>query len=160
MEVRCAFCRRHFYKKSGRHRFCSPACRYRGQALTQATKYDRAQKRLRAELAPAVAAGRVSCSRCGLLIEPGEQWHLDHAENADPHDYRGVSHAYCNTTAPMTRAKRERALLEDDPERGIFWSPPMGAHGQQERWSRPWTAWRNDPAYAAVLTRGTHRRNS
>jgi hypothetical protein len=153
MEVRCATCKRHFHKKSGRHRFCSPACRYRGHALTQATKYDQAHKRLRAELAPAVVAGRVSCSRCDLPISPGEQWHLDHADNGNPNAYRGASHAYCNTIAPMTRAKRERVLLEDDPERGIYWSPPMGANGQQERWSRPWHDWRNDPDYAAVLSR-------
>ena len=152
MEVRCANCNRHFYNKSGRHRFCAPACRYQGQALTQATKYDRAHKRLRAELAPAVAAGRVSCSRCDLPISPGEQWHLDHVDNGGPHDYRGVSHAYFNSIAPMTRARREGVLLEDDPERGIYWSPPR-AHGEQERWSRPWSDWRNEPEYAGLVRR-------
>jgi hypothetical protein len=153
MEVRCANCNRHFYKKSGRHRFCTPACRYAGQALAQKTKYDHAHKRIRAQLAPAVATGRVPCSRCALPIAPGEQWHLDHADNGNPHDYRGVSHAYCNTTAPMTRAKQEPELKEDDPERGVFWSPPNDTNGAQMRWSRPWSDWRNDPEYAALLNR-------
>lgn len=28
--------------------------------------------------APAVAAGEVRCWRCGVLIAPGEEWHLGH----------------------------------------------------------------------------------
>jgi hypothetical protein len=51
VEARCANCNRRFYK-GGRHRFCTPACRYQGQALAQATKYDRTHKRLRAQVAP------------------------------------------------------------------------------------------------------------
>jgi hypothetical protein len=32
--------------------------------------------------------------------------------------------------------------FEDDPERGIFWSPPSEPGGKPQRWSRPWYDWR------------------
>ena len=37
------------------------------------------------------------CSRCDERIQPGDTWHLDHAD--DRETYLGPSHARCNTSA-------------------------------------------------------------
>lgn len=57
--------------------------------------YGAEHQRLRREWAKKVAAGGVSCARCGLPIEPGTRWDLAH----DPMDrsrYWGAEHARCN----------------------------------------------------------------
>src|SRR5262245_48007686 len=51
----------------------------------------------RRQLAPVVATGKVSCCRCGELIQPGEAWHLDHRD--DRRGYLGPAHAACNLRA-------------------------------------------------------------
>lgn len=60
--------------------------------------------RLRARWAPLVATGLVACTRCHLLIGPGEPWHLDHTD--DRTGYRGPSHARCNVSAGGKAAHR------------------------------------------------------
>ena len=61
--------------------------------------YGRDHDRLRRALAPIVAAGRATCWRCGLPIQPGDPWDLGH----DDHDRaitRGPEHANtCNRSA-------------------------------------------------------------
>jgi hypothetical protein len=37
--------------------------------------------------------------------------------------------------------------FEDDPENGVFWSPPDGL--VQRRWSRAWFDWRSEGEQAA-----------
>jgi hypothetical protein len=64
----------------------------------QSKRYSRTHKRIRAQLMPLVRSGEARCSRCGLPIEPHEEWHLDHNDNGN--GYRGTSHVYCNTAAP------------------------------------------------------------
>jgi hypothetical protein len=46
-----------------------------------AAKYGYNHQELRAKVAPTHAAGLVACSRCGLPIEWGQSWDLDHREN-------------------------------------------------------------------------------
>ena len=53
--------------------------------------------RLRAELAPIVAAGRAVCHRCREPIAPDADWHLDHTD--DRTSWLGPSHAFCNLSA-------------------------------------------------------------
>ena len=72
----------------------------------------------RRQVAPLVAAGNVTCVRCGYPIRPRERWHLDHTD--DRKGYLGVSHAYCNLSA----AGRKTAQIRND--------------NAAPRWSRIW----------------------
>lgn len=73
-------------------------------------RYQRAHRRLRAQWAPQVATGGVTCWRCGHPIGAREPWDLGHDD--DPTYYRGPEHAACNRgaarrapdPAPRTRA--------------------------------------------------------
>jgi hypothetical protein len=77
-------------------------------------RYSARHRRLRRQLAPAVAAGKVRCARgadCVFavgsvagLIKPGEAWHLDHRD--DDAGYLGPSHAVCNTRAGGVKRHR------------------------------------------------------
>ena len=49
-------------------------------------------------LAPLVAAGLTTCSRCGGKIEPGEPWDLGH-DDYDRSIWTGPEHAACNRGA-------------------------------------------------------------
>lgn len=61
-------------------------------------RYDNpVHRRLRKSLAPLVAAGGATCSRCRRQILPGERWHLDHSD--DGRTYNGPAHAVCNMRA-------------------------------------------------------------
>jgi len=64
---------------------------------TVARGYGAQHRRLRREVAPAVASGQARCCRCGERIEPWQDWHLDHAD--DRRSYLGVAHAECNRRA-------------------------------------------------------------
>jgi hypothetical protein len=103
--------------------------------------YGRSHQRARAELQRLVAEGTAFCSRCGQLIRPGQEWHLDHRD--DRLGYRGAAHASCNVGAANRRRAKSVPPMEappDDPARGIYWGPPdeFGVR----RWSRLWYQWR------------------
>ena len=54
--------------------------------------YEPEHRRLRSALAPLVAAGGMSCIRCGEPIEPGTPWDLGH-DDRDPRRHAGPEHA-------------------------------------------------------------------
>ena len=70
----------------------------RARGTRQARGYDRDHDRLRADWAPKVATGAVTCWRCGDPITRGEPWHLGHDDN-DRTTYRGPEHELCNLSA-------------------------------------------------------------
>jgi hypothetical protein len=74
-------------------------------ADTTARGYGTAHQKLRARLAPIVAAGGVRCARCGHPIIPGTPWDLGHADH-DRTVYTGPEHRRCNRGAPMRRRRR------------------------------------------------------
>lgn len=51
-------------------------------------------RRLRASWAPKVSAGLVTCSICGRLIGPADDWDLGHDDAGTA--YRGPEHSTCN----------------------------------------------------------------
>jgi hypothetical protein len=62
-------------------------------------------RRLRAALAPHVAAGLIDCARCGERIKPRERWDLGH-DDLDPSRYSGPEHASCNRATKTHRKAR------------------------------------------------------
>jgi hypothetical protein len=74
-----------------------PVCATR-TAARRAKRYGSDHKAARREWAPLVAAGFVECARCGVHIEPGERWALDHKDDGSG-DYLGPSHKRCNDSA-------------------------------------------------------------
>jgi hypothetical protein len=111
---------------------------------TSARGYGWTHQLARKRLEPVVRAGRAVCTKCGGVIQPGEAWHLDHSD--DRRAYAGAAHAYCNTTAPHRRASVNLDDYVDDPQRGIYWGPPGVNGAPPQRWSRPWTDWRDVPS--------------
>ena len=73
------------------------------QGSRQSRGYGAVHVRKRNEWAPKVATGKVPCFRCGHLIIPGQEWHLDHADH-DRSLYQGPSHALCNVSAGGQKA--------------------------------------------------------
>jgi hypothetical protein len=100
---------------------------------TKSRGYGVAHQRLRRRFALQVAAGGVSCARCGLLIEPGEPWDLGHDDD-DRRFYSGPEHRRCNRSAPGLR----RELL---------------AQELADRWSREEDAWWQSVADEAARKR-------
>jgi hypothetical protein len=97
----CETCGRSFWQGRGRpSRFC-PAHRAGGG------KYGGAHKQLRA--AAIGQAWYTACVRCGLVMLPGQELHLDHLDGGGPGDYRGWAHAHCNTSAGASKGNRMRA---------------------------------------------------
>jgi hypothetical protein len=78
-------------------------------------RYPGPHQAIRRPLAPQVAAGTVTCRRCGQLIRPGEPWDLGH----DDHDrsiYRGPEHAGgCNRAAGARLGNQRRRPAGDLP---------------------------------------------
>jgi hypothetical protein len=81
--------------------------------------YGTAHHKERARVDRIVQAGEAACCRCGSLIEPGSDWHLDHTD--DRSGYLGPSHPDCNVRAANGRGRGFTARL-----------------AEQRRWSREW----------------------
>lgn len=84
-------------------------------------RYGHAHRRLRAQLAPLVATGTVTCWRCGDLIAAGERWDLGHADDGT---YRGPEHAgRCNRSAAAYAANNLATPIRptgpDQPDRQV-----------------------------------------
>lgn len=90
----------------------------RRYGTTSAQGYGAQHQRLRRLWSIKVAAGLVSCARCGELIKAGTPWDLGHVDGTDKREYQGPEHRHCNrqagaqlrnakavdpTPAPMTR---------------------------------------------------------
>lgn len=73
---------------------------------TSARGYGYDHQRVRARLAPLVAAGGVACARCGGLIVPGAPWDLGHT--LDRQSYTGPEHRRCNRRDGGVRGNRAR----------------------------------------------------
>ena len=73
---------------------------------TAARGYGHTHQRLRAKLAPLVAAGQAACARCGRPIAPGAPWDLGHT--ADRQSYTGPEHRECNRRDGAVRGNRAR----------------------------------------------------
>lgn len=79
------------------------------RATTTQRGYGSGHKRMRAQWAPKVATGTVTCWRCGELIAPDDPWDLGHDDD-DRSIYRGPEHAGpCNRSAAAKRSNRRRA---------------------------------------------------
>lgn len=72
--------------------------------------YGAAHRRVRAAWRPVVAAGGVSCARCGALIRPSEAWDLGHVDG-DKSRYAGPEHRACNRSAGATFGNVRRRLF-------------------------------------------------
>lgn len=91
----CAGCGRTFYRRTGTHKFCTPACRERHRDPARRKRYSSPHQKMRDAVALPVERGEASCARCGELIEPGvDDWDLDHAD--DGNGYLGPGHSRCN----------------------------------------------------------------
>ena len=91
------------------------------KASRQARGYGASHIARRANLAPIIATGQTRCVRCNQLIEPGQPWHLDHAD--DRRTYLGAAHAYCNLSAAAIKRNGFKRNTKRIPTR---------------RWSRIW----------------------
>jgi hypothetical protein len=71
-------------------------------------RYGHAHRKLRDQWAPRVARGEVMCCcGCGLLILPGQKWHLGH-DRADASRYLGPMLAAHNCNTSFERRLRGR----------------------------------------------------
>lgn len=79
-------------------RCAAHAAEYEQQRGTRQQRgYNADHDRLRAELAPIVAAGHAACHRCHQPIDPAEPWDLGHTD--DRTAWTGPEHASCNRSA-------------------------------------------------------------
>jgi hypothetical protein len=69
--------------------------------------YGKRHKALRAAWAPQVAAGGVSCARCGEPIVPAAPWDLGHDDH-DRRRYSGPEHRACNRATAGRAVKGSR----------------------------------------------------
>ena len=151
-ERSCPVCGRRYYKRTGQHRSCTPACRERERARPAAGREGEirflAPGAAEAVGAPRVAAGVMTCWRCGELIAASEAFDLGHVDD-DPSRYAGAEHRRCSRAsgADLTNARRlppdgppEEAI--EDPSGG-WWGPVSelkGGRPYRPRWSRNWLA--------------------
>jgi hypothetical protein len=93
--------------------------------------YGHSHRVLRERIREMVEHGAAVCTRCGVRIQPGERWHLDHRD--DRQGYSGAAHAYCNTAAGGAKRqelRRETAAKKEPRAWSRVWSdvaPPEGA---------------------------------
>jgi hypothetical protein len=80
-----------------------------GDGTTAQRGYGYAHKALRARWAERIAHGGVSCTRCGLLILPGEPFDLGH-DDYDRSRWTGPEHPRCNRGAPSRRRRGVRRV--------------------------------------------------
>jgi hypothetical protein len=111
----------------------------RPRPSTASRGYGHRHQQLRRQLAVQVAAGGVTCARCGELIRPGDPWDLGHDDHDRTH-YSGPEHRRCNRA---TANRPRRPMYQDDLEARIFWGPPPDLSGRPVRWSRAWYDWRD-----------------
>jgi hypothetical protein len=97
--------------------------RHQPPGSTTARGYGSQHQRLRARLAPQVAAGQAVCARCGQPIHPAEPWHLDH-HDTDRSRYIGVSHEACNINAAQHRRFQPPTTPTPRPPALAFFDPP------------------------------------
>ena len=94
-------CSRGIASRPRRSRFSLPFCRVEAEVSARTIVqrgYGARHKKLRESWAPRVAAGGVSCARCGGLIRPGEPWDLGHSD-VDRSVWTGPEHRSCNRGA-------------------------------------------------------------
>jgi hypothetical protein len=84
------------------------------QLSRHARGYTNAQVARRRRLEPLVASGQVACCRCRELIQPRQQWHLDHTD--DRRGYLGAAHATCNLRAAVSKRNGVRE------SKTLYWS--------------------------------------
>jgi hypothetical protein len=96
-------------------------------------RYGVPHKKRRQRVAREVAAGTAVCVRCGTLIVPGSEWHLDHADGG--HGWLGPAHARCNRSVGG-RLGRSRQLGSEE----LFVGSLEGW-----RWSQCWCGTVRDP---------------
>jgi hypothetical protein len=63
---------------------------------------------------PYVTAGKATCCRCDLRINPGDPWHLHHNEARD--EYIGVSHKTCNVRAAAAVTSKKHWPVDKNGE--------------------------------------------
>lgn len=138
-EATCPTCGRHFVKRTGQHRYCTPLCRERARAgdFSRRTRYSTGHQALRKALGERVASGQERCARCGDAILPGEPWDLDHRDDGD--GYLGPSHAACNratATAAAAASNGGTTRRASAPPGPGHWR--RDADGRWVRQSRDW----------------------
>ena len=111
-------------------------------------KYGFLHQELRKQLAPRVAAGVVTCWRCGELIAPGEPFDLGHVDG-DPSRYAGPEHRHCSRASGADLTNGRRLPPDGPPDEPIedpsggWWGPVSelkGGRPYRPRWSRNWLA--------------------
>lgn len=70
----------------------------RARGTRQARGYDAAHDRERRRWAALVSTGTIPCARCGLTLQAGQPFELDHADH-DRTRHLGPSHPTCNASA-------------------------------------------------------------
>lgn len=83
----------------------------------EARGYGYAHRQLRRRYIPLVAAGMITCCRCGEWIDPSEPFDLDHSDD-DRSVYLGPAHVSCNRSAG---ARKRNAKAPAEPRRSRAW---------------------------------------
>ena len=79
-----------------------------GSGATSKRGYGAHHQAVRKSLAPAVAAGKVKCARCGFRILKDEAWDLGHVDG-NKTKYRGPEHVDCNRDTKSKTPKRRQS---------------------------------------------------
>jgi hypothetical protein len=69
--------------------------------------YGTSHQKIRKKWARIVARGDALCTRCGVVILPTDEWHLDHTD--DRSGYLGAACAFCNRSAGGKKAAANRS---------------------------------------------------
>jgi hypothetical protein len=106
----------------------------RGVAPGHNKRYGTVHRKRRARVARAVNAGTAHCVRCGELIPPESEWHLDHADEGQ--GWLGPAHAQCNTShgGRLGRQRQLGTVVSISSDGDLVMPGWIGP----ERWSRCW----------------------